>query len=130
MTYAQMILRGHTWAAYSFDSPFSLSAISTELFARLLVKQLEQPAFIFACMQFQQVQQNQHTSSTYCRLYLLANKIEFDEQLTDFASWGAGEKDRVKAEVNPLGHLPVVTFSDRSRPEAISTLRYIARKVR
>lgn len=60
---------------------------------------------------------------------MLANKIEFEEQLVDFATWGGGEKERVKAELNPLGHLPVTTVNGRGRPESIATLRYVATKV-
>lgn len=60
---------------------------------------------------------------------MIANKIDFEENLVDFATWRGGEKDRVIAEVNPLGHLPVTTVNGRARPEAIATLRYIATKV-
>lgn len=31
-----------------------------------------------------------------CRLFLLANDVPFDEELTSFEKWGGGEKKRVK----------------------------------
>ena len=67
--------------------------------------------------------------ASVCRFYMLANKIEFEERLVDFATWGGGEKERVKAAVNPLGHLPVTTVDGRDRPESVATLRYMATKV-
>lgn len=60
---------------------------------------------------------------------MLTNKIDFEEQLVDLATWTGGEKERVKAELNPLGHLPITTVNGRGRPEAIATLRYVATKV-
>ena len=63
------------------------------------------------------------------RFYMLANKVAFTEELVDFAEWEGGEKKRIKEEVNPTGHLPVLTVDGKNRAEAVATMRYIATKV-
>lgn len=61
---------------------------------------------------------------------MLANKIDFEEDLVPLADWKGGEKARVAAEENPSGHLPVLLIDGKPHAEHISACRYLARRVR
>jgi Glutathione S-transferase, N-terminal domain len=66
-----------------------------------------------------------------CRLFLLANKIPFTNELVTFQDWGSSEKQKLIDEgTNPLGHLPVLIVGDKHMPETIAICRYAAREVR
>lgn len=62
------------------------------------------------------------------RFYMLANKINFDEQLISFQDWGAGEKAKCIEQDNPAGGLPVVTIGDKKYAQHIAINRFLARK--
>ena len=60
---------------------------------------------------------------------MLVNKMPFDEELVSFADWGATEKAKCIAELNPAGVLPVLKIGDKTYAEHVSIVRYLARKV-
>ena len=61
---------------------------------------------------------------------MLAHNVPFEENLIDLNSWQNGEKKRIQEEVNPAGHLPVLTVDGKNRAECVATMRYVATKVR
>eukprot|EP00892_Ulva_mutabilis_P007757 jgi/Ulvmu1/5353/UM022_0147.1 len=63
------------------------------------------------------------------RLYMLANKVPFEEKLIELDLWQNGEKKRIQEEVNPMGHLPVLTVDGKDRAETVATMRYVATKI-
>ena len=66
-----------------------------------------------------------------CRLFLLANKLPFTNELMPLDTWKGGEKERYQKEgLSPLGHLPVLEHDGKCTPEAMAIARYMARKVR
>eukprot|EP00882_Tetradesmus_deserticola_P018369 GHRQ01019732.1.p1 GENE.GHRQ01019732.1~~GHRQ01019732.1.p1 ORF type:complete len:248 (+),score=93.64 GHRQ01019732.1:702-1445(+) len=65
------------------------------------------------------------------RFFLLVNGIQFEEEVVDFAGWGAGLKEQAMASgLSPGGHLPLLYLPGSSQPllETFAILRRLAKR--